>query len=94
MTSFRILTAEDFGAAADYVDGIPIGPGTDSTCTRYKIATADEFVSRIKLHVSETIIGVTVTVGDRTGSFGITSSRDEVIYDFTEEQQLIGIYGF
>jgi len=94
LTSFRIVTAKEYGSAENYVDGTAIGPGT-SNCTRYKIAdSTNDYVSSILLHGNEVIIGITVNVGDRKGSFGVTDSRDEVLFEFTKEQPLIGIYGF
>ena len=68
LTAFRVETARDFGNG-DYIDMTALGPGT-ANCRRYKLSDPDAGVSRIVLHVSEVVLGITLTAGTRTGSWG------------------------
>ena len=71
-----------------------IGPGT-SNCRRFKIEDpVRDVISSIELHLSEVVLGFTIKVGQKEGSFGRTNTLDSVVYNFSPDKPLIGIYGF
>ena len=93
LTSFRIETALQYGKGP-YIDLTALGPAVDSKCNRVKFSNPpQDYVKKIVVHLNQVVVGLGLTVGERSVTFGLTGSQ-EIEYTFSEAQPLIGLYGF
>ena len=94
LTRFSFIISPELGQADD-VDSVELGKagnGVDN-CERYKLPEG-ESISSIDVHAAGVVFGITVSVGDKTRSFGLTNLAQGYKYRFTDTEPVIGLYGY
>lgn len=95
LTAFGLTLARDFGSGETLSLNVGGRDFDSESCRNFQLADPQtDQIDEITVHWNEVILGISLKVGDREGSFGNTDTDNSKTYTFEPEAPLIGLFGY